>query len=85
MSSDNHDAYSDMRPSPTAPAVVGYRCNGRNDPCACGSGLKQKKCHSQGAPVYGPEPAAPPKQTKKVGIDARMAVLPILMLGGGLR
>ena len=32
-----------------------------NQPCECGSGRKQKRCHPFGAPVYGPviEPAKP--------------------------
>lgn len=29
---------------------------GPNKPCQCGSGKKQKKCHPNGAPLYGPEP-----------------------------
>ena len=44
-----------------------------NQPCECGSGKKQKKCHPFGAPVYGP---APEKKTpaKRDG-DVSMALL----------
>ena len=35
--------------------------NQSNQPCECGSGRKQKRCHPFGAPAYGPvpEPARP--------------------------
>ena len=38
-----------------------------NQPCECGSGRKQKKCHPLGAPVYGPErePMKPVERAKR--------------------
>lgn len=53
--------------------------NGRNQPCKCGSGIKQKKCHPQGVP-FGPEP----KPTEKKTGGCRMAKLTAMaiVLGG---
>lgn len=35
---------------------------GPNQPCECGSGIKQKKCHPSGVPIG--EPAPNPKAEK---------------------
>lgn len=54
--------------------------NGPNKPCACGSGLKQKKCHPCGAPVCGPDPE--PKRRKESGQGVDIAALSLMMVAG---
>lgn len=46
----NHDHDHDHdKPAATAPFRRDAAKQGRNDPCACGSGKKYKKCHGAAA------------------------------------
>jgi len=59
-----------------APTVIDERAPGRNDPCACGSGVKFKKCCA-----VAPRPAPPPEAPVRVptladGIAPRPKVAP---------
>ncbi len=45
--------------------------NPPNKPCECGSGMKQKKCHPNGAPMYGPWlPQKPRSEEKRSAVQS---------------
>lgn len=51
-----------------------------NSPCACGSGMKAKKCHPFGLPVQGPE-REPEPETRFHDAAGAMRVMEVMMVG----
>lgn len=51
--------------------------NQPNRPCECGSGKKQKKCHPNGAPMYGPWPK--PKDAQQIRKERSNAATSMLL------